>query len=345
MLAALRQRVQGSPDLFENPMESVNFVACHDGFTLYDVVAYDHKHNEENGWSGADGASENRSWNCGWEGDDGVPDEVLALRRRQLRNAWCLLALSHGVPMAAMGDELGRTQGGNNNAYNQDNDTSWVDWDRATEFADVERFVSALLAVRARHPVLAQPTFWGDAVRFSEPDAEGRALTWQVGDLYVLANAWWEPVDVALEEPGPWRRIVDTSLEPPEDIVDRSSGTRVSRRRIAWRPAAWSCSSGWAEFTQVATSHAPSHTSTTSSGWSGGSGGMLVKPASRSTVCTAGSTRSSWKRCQSSAEFQTPMWRRPLSVWTTSWATSPVGRASPMRALTARYMSSLAGTS
>ncbi len=236
MLGALRQRVQGSPDLFDTPMESVNFVACHDGFTLYDVVAYDHKHNEDNGWSGADGASENRSWNCGWEGDDGVPDEVLALRRRQLRNAWCLLALSHGVPMAGMGDELGRTQGGNNNAYNQDNETSWVDWDRAIEFADLERFVSALVAVRARHPVLAQPTFWGDAVRFSEPDAEGRALTWQVGDLYVLANAWWEPVDVALEEPGPWRRIVDTSLEPPEDIVDQSSGARVGTSyRVAAR--------------------------------------------------------------------------------------------------------------
>ena len=316
MLAALRQRVQGSPDLFDSPMESVNFVACHDGFTLYDVVAYDHKHNEDNGWSGADGASENRSWNCGWEGDDGVPDEVLALRRRQLRNAWCLLALSHGVPMAGMGDELGRTQGGNNNAYNQDNETSWVDWDRATEFADLERFVSALLAVRARHPVLAQPTFWGDAVRFSEPDAEGRALTWQVGDLYVLANAWWEPVDVALEEPGPWRRVVDTSLEPPEDIVDRSSGPRCRDDISRGGPQHGRARAAGLSARRWLRSQAPSHTSTTSSGWSGGSGGMWVKPASRSTVCTAGSTRSSWKRCQSSAESHTPMCRRPLSVWT-----------------------------
>ena len=222
MVPALRQRVQGSPDLFDAPMESVNFATCHDGFTLYDLVAYDHKHNEANGWGGADGANENRSWNCGWEGDDGVPGEVLALRRRQLRNAWCLLAMSHGVPMAGMGDEFGRTQRGNNNAYNQDNETSWVDWERATEFADLERFVGALLALRARHPVLAQPAFWGDAVHFTEPEAEGRALTWQVGDLYVLANAWWEPVDIVLEEPGPWHRVVDTSLAPPDDIVDPS---------------------------------------------------------------------------------------------------------------------------
>ena len=124
--AAVRQRVQGSPDLFDAPMQSVNFVSCHDGFTLYDIVAYDHKHNEANGWAGMDGTGDNRSWNSGWEGDEGVPDEVMALRRRQLRNAWCLLALAHGVPMASMGDELGRTQGGNNNAYNQDNETSGV---------------------------------------------------------------------------------------------------------------------------------------------------------------------------------------------------------------------------
>ena len=223
MVPALRQRVQGSPDLFDAPMQSVNFIACHDGFTLYDVVAYDHKHNEANGWGGTDGAHENRSWNCGWEGDDEVPTNVLALRRRQLRNAWCLVALSHGVPMAGMGDEFGRTQRGNNNAYNQDNETSWVNWKRAVEFADLERFVRALLALRARHAVLAQPTFWGDAVRFTEPDDAGRALTWQVGDLYVLANAWWEPVEVTLEEPGPWRRVVDTSLPPPDDIVDVAS--------------------------------------------------------------------------------------------------------------------------
>ncbi len=219
--SVLRQRVQGSPDLFDTPMESVNFVSCHDGFTLYDVVAYDHKHNEANGWAGMDGTGDNRSWNSGWEGDDGVPDDVMALRRRQLRNAWCLLALSHGVPMASMGDELGRTQGGNNNAYNQDNETSWVDWDRAEQFADLQHFVGRLLALRARHPVLSQTTWWGDDARFWE--LGDRTLAWQVGDLYVVANAWWEPVDAPIELPivgaGAWRRVIDTSLAPPEDVV------------------------------------------------------------------------------------------------------------------------------
>ena len=136
-------------------MESVNFITCHDGFTLYDLVAYDRKHNEANGHANHDGSGGNRSWNCGWEGDVDVPDEVVELRHRQLRNAWCLLAMAHGVPMATMGDELGRTQGGNNNAYNQDNETSWVDWSRAAGFADLERFVRLLLALRHRHPVLA----------------------------------------------------------------------------------------------------------------------------------------------------------------------------------------------
>jgi len=223
---ALRRRVEGSPDLFDAPMESVNFVTCHDGMTLYDLVAYDRKHNLANGHGNSDGAADDRSWNCGWEGDDGAPAEVLTLRHRQLRNAWCLLAMSHGVPMAAMGDELGRTQGGNNNAYNQDNPTSWFDWRRAERFADVERFVAGLLALRSRHRVLWQPEWWGDAVRWfgatGEPDlgAESRSLAWQVGDLYVITNAWWDPLRFELQAPGEWRRVVDTSRPSPDDLLD-----------------------------------------------------------------------------------------------------------------------------
>ena len=237
-MPALRQRVQGSPDLFDAPMESVNFVACHDGFTLYDLVAYDHKHNEANGWGGRDGSDHNRSWNCGWEGDDGVPADVARLRRRQVRNAWCLLAMSHGVPMAGMGDEFGRTQGGNNNAYNQDNETSWVDWERAAAFADLERFVGMLLALRHRHPVLSQAAWWGDDVRWFGADgpadlgAHSRSLAWHVGDLYVMANAWWEPLTFEVQAPGPWRRVVDTSLPSPDDIVAEGVpvGDRLRRR-------------------------------------------------------------------------------------------------------------------
>jgi glycogen operon protein len=223
---ALSLRLRGSPDVFDAPMESVNFITCHDGFTLYDLVAYDRKHNEANGHANHDGSGGNRSWNCGWEGDVDVPDEVVELRHRQLRNAWCLLAMSHGVPLATMGDELGRTQGGNNNAYNQDNETSWVDWERAAGFADLERFVRLLLGVRHRHPVLTQPDWWGDAVQFhgtsgpADLGPHARALAWSIGDLYVIANAWWEPLEFWLQRSGPWRRVVDTSLPSPDDIVE-----------------------------------------------------------------------------------------------------------------------------
>jgi isoamylase len=234
---ALQLRMQGSPDLFDSPRHSVNFVACHDGFTLYDVVAYDRKHNEANGEGGRDGADHNWSWNCGWEGDDGVPSDVMELRRQQLRNAWCLLTLAHGVPMFAMGDEFGRTQGGNNNPYNQDNGTSWVDWSRAAEFADLERFVTRLLALRHRHAVLSQPGWWGERVQWfgthGPPDLgpHSRSLAWSIGDLYVMANAWWEPLEFVLQAPGPWRRVVDTSL-PDGDAVDVGDGYPVGPRSV-----------------------------------------------------------------------------------------------------------------
>jgi glycogen operon protein len=233
VVPAVMRRVQGSPDLFAAPLHSVNFLACHDGFTMYDLVSYDRKHNDANGHAGGDGAGENRSWNCGFEGDDGVPADVMALRRRQLRNAWCLLAMSHGTPMAAMGDEFGRTQGGNNNAYNQDNDISWVDWQRRDRFADLERFVAGVLAVRRRHPVLWQEEWWGEDVRWFGTDGPAdtgptsRSLAWHVGDLYVIANAYWEALTFTVQAPGSWLRIVDTARLPPDDIVVPGSAPPV----------------------------------------------------------------------------------------------------------------------
>jgi isoamylase len=224
MVPAMVQRIQGSPDLVDAPLESVNYLACHDGFTLYDLVSYDHKHNEANGWGGTDGSASERSWNSGFEGDVGAPADVLALRQRQLRNGWCLVMMAHGTPMVGMGDECGRTQGGNNNAYNQDNATSWFDWERAATFSELERFCGELLALRHRHPVLAQPHWWRDAVRFLgasgplDDSRESRALAWEVGDLFVIANAWWERLAFAVPE-GPWRRVVDTSLDAPDDLV------------------------------------------------------------------------------------------------------------------------------
>jgi isoamylase len=224
MVPRMVQRLDGSPDLFTSPMCSLNFLTAHDGFTMYDLVAYDHRHNEANGWDNTDGHHDNRSWNCGWEGDVDVPDDVMVLRRRQLRNAVCLLLLSHGVPMFVAGDEFARTQGGNNNAYNQDNETSWLDWRRAAEWAGHERFVRDVLAVRAAHPVLWDPQRWGSRLTTfgatGGPDVghESRSIAWAVDGLYVMANMWWEPVEFTVQVPGEWRVIIDTVNETGDEL-------------------------------------------------------------------------------------------------------------------------------
>ena len=155
-------RLSGSSDLYETsgrrPVASINFVTCHDGFTLADLVSYDRKHNEANGEGGADGTDDNRSWNCGAEGpteDKGVLD----LRSRQRRNLLATPFCSQGVPMLLAGDELGRTQGGNNNAYCQDNEVSWVDWSLAAGQAGQLEFASELAAFRRDHPVFRRRRF------------------------------------------------------------------------------------------------------------------------------------------------------------------------------------------
>ena len=189
LVPALVQRVQGSPDLFDAPMDSVNFLACHDGFTLYDLVAYDHKHNEANGWGGRDGTDHNRSWNCGWEGDDGVPADVARLRRRQLRNAWCLLAMSHGVPMFGDGRRV-RPHAGRQQQRLQPGQRDVVGRLGAGRGLRRPRALRRLLlALRHRHPVLSQPEWWGEDVSFFGVDGpadlgpHSRSLGWQVGDL------------------------------------------------------------------------------------------------------------------------------------------------------------------
>jgi glycogen operon protein len=233
LVALVASRVAGSPDLFTSPMSSLNFLTAHDGFTLYDLVSYDHRHNDANGWGGTDGHHDNRSWNSGWEGDDGVPDSVLELRARQMRNAMCLLLLSHGVPMFVAGDEIGRTQRGNNNAYNQDNETSWIDWERAAEFADLERFVARVIQLRAAHPVLVDPDRWGSRLRVhgavGEPDTtfESRSIAWSVDGLYVMANMWWEPVEFRVHTPGEWWVAIDTT-DPWSAPVGTRAGATVN---------------------------------------------------------------------------------------------------------------------
>jgi glycogen operon protein len=162
-LAEFGSRLTGSSDLYESdgrkPYASINFVTAHDGFPLHDLVSYNEKHNEANGEGNQDGESHNRSWNCGVEGETDDPD-VVALREQQKRNYLTTLFLAQGVPMLLHGDELGRTQHGNNNAYCQDNEISWVDWDRAREFDHVTDFVVRLTALRRNHPVFRRRRFF-----------------------------------------------------------------------------------------------------------------------------------------------------------------------------------------
>ena len=142
-----------------SPRHSINFITCHDGFTLWDLVSYNHKHNEANGEGNRDGSDANYSWNCGVEGDTTNP-AILGLRRRQARNLLATLFLSQGVPMLLAGDEFLRTQRGNNNAYCQDNETSWVDWSLAVSNSDFLRFVREMIALRKRHPALRRCHFF-----------------------------------------------------------------------------------------------------------------------------------------------------------------------------------------
>ncbi len=163
MVSEIASRLAGSSDLYEwngrRPYASINLVTAHDGFTLHDLVSYNEKHNEANGEGNNDGESHNLSWNCGVEGPTDDPD-ITALREQQARNFLATLLLSQGVPMLAMGDEIGRTQQGNNNAYCQDNPISWVDWERASRFSDRLEFTRYLIALRRAHPVLRRRRFF-----------------------------------------------------------------------------------------------------------------------------------------------------------------------------------------
>ncbi len=237
----LMRRLYGSDDLFSDalneacrPYQSVNFITAHDGFCLYDLVAYNHKHNEANGHNNTDGTDDNRSWNCGWEGDDGAPPEVLALRKRQVRNFFTLLMLSNGTPMFCAGDEFLNTQQGNNNPYNQDNEISWLDWRLLERNADTFRFFQQLIAFRKAHRSIGRSRYWRDDVHWYGtlgPVDLGysRTLAYflngaSVGDddLYVMINMYWEPLDFRLQvgQPAEWRRVVDTARPSPDDVCE-----------------------------------------------------------------------------------------------------------------------------
>jgi isoamylase len=237
-IAPLAKRICGSLDIYgdasRHPYHSINFVTCHDGFTLADLVSYNEKHNWENGEDDRDGCKYNVSWNCGIEGatDD---KQTLALRGGQMRNFFTLLMVSQGVPFILQGDEFARTQNGNNNAYCQDNPTTWIDWRLATKNADVLRYARMMIALRMRHFALSREEFvnrtsW-HGTQLGNPDwtGESRVLAFQMHgwherpDIYVMFNAHWQPRRFTL--PGRdwqdrWRRLVDTSLPSPEDIVE-----------------------------------------------------------------------------------------------------------------------------
>ncbi|MEV6471844.1 glycogen debranching protein GlgX [Streptomyces sp. NPDC051657] len=189
----LGYRLTGSSDLYawggRRPYASVNFVTAHDGFTLRDLVSYERKHNEANGEGNRDGTSDNRAWNCGAEGESDDP-EINALRRRQLRNLLTTLLLSTGVPMLVAGDEMGRTQGGNNNAYCQDNETGWLDWSLLEEPAwrELTELTARVLTLRRAHPVLRRRAFFSG--RAQAPDGL-RDLAWFARDGREMTEGDW----------------------------------------------------------------------------------------------------------------------------------------------------------
>jgi isoamylase len=249
-------RVLGSHEIYRHEEreaeQSVNFVTCHDGFTLNDLVSYNHKHNETNGEDNRDGANDNRSWNCGVEGPTNDP-AIERLRNRQVKNFMTITMLSLGLPMFLMGDEVRRTQQGNNNAYCQDNEVSWFDWSLVKRHADVCRFAKLLIArrllrdtnaerqrmtltqviskgLKGWHGVKLHQPDWSDSshsIAFSAELAREDIL------MFAIFNAYWEPLEFELPrihraKDRPWRRWIDTYLESPHDITDWRGAPSVS---------------------------------------------------------------------------------------------------------------------
>jgi glycogen operon protein len=244
LVGAVATRIAGSSDLYQwarrPPQASINFVTCHDGFTLNDLVSYDRKHNDANGEGNRDGVDDNLSWNCGLEGETDDPS-IEELRERQIRNFAVILLVSQGVPMILAGDEARRTQGGNNNAWNQDDETSWVDWTRLEANAPLTAFWRALIDFRKRNSALRRTTFFdGGQNERGVPDVQwhgclvgapgwfdpsSRVLSLTLGgvgdepDIHVILNMDDQALDFELPpvEGRGWMRAFDTTLAPPDD--------------------------------------------------------------------------------------------------------------------------------
>jgi len=263
-VSAVATRFLGSPDIYGHEQreaeQSINFVACHDGFTLNDLVSYNGKHNEANGEENRDGSNDNLSWNCGAEGPTEDP-AIEALRSRQVKNFFALTLLAAGTPMLLMGDEVRRTQRGNNNAYCQDGELSWFDWSLLPRYADVHRFVKELIAFRHQRDVLAEDKGLSlnqllEKAKIEWHGAELHRPDWSVGSrslaftleslrsrflLYGIFNAYWEPLRFQLPPPPSgdrhrWRRCIDTALVSPDDIAPWKSAPEVAEAAYLAQP-------------------------------------------------------------------------------------------------------------
>jgi glycogen operon protein len=258
----LSLRLQGSPDLYygRGTAASVNFITCHDGFTLYDTVAYNGKHNEANGEHNNDGSNDNNCWNCGWEGETNDPT-INELRIRQMKNAAAMLLVSQGIPMILMGDEVGRTQNGNNNTYCHDNKLNWFDWWLVEENSELLRFFRTMIAFRHAHPVLRSrdhlkhadyanaglPDISWHGTRAWQPDWSGtsRVLAFMLtgkhakggraidDDIYVAMNSHWEPLTFELPPASAgrqWHCAIDTGAAPPQDCHAIGQEPRIGQQ-------------------------------------------------------------------------------------------------------------------
>lgn len=260
----LKERITGSPDLYSvgnRPAgQSLNFVTCHDGFTLNDLVSYDTKHNEANLQNNDDGTNSSLSWNCGVEGPSSDADVEL-LRMRQIKNMMALTLLSVGTPMLLMGDEIRRTQGGNNNAYCQDNETSWMNWNLCHINADLLRFVRLMTRLRLHfndgfeHAQLDLEEFLKRAqvewhgTELGKPDwgrdSHSVAMTLHNPPMkqirYIAINSYWESLEFQIpplpeKSIGSWERIIDTALSSPNDVEEPGKGCPISVLRYVVTP-------------------------------------------------------------------------------------------------------------
>ena len=258
-VGSLATRITGSSDLYlrdgRKPFHSINFITSHDGFTLNDLVSYTHKHNEMNGEENRDGSDNNLSANCGIEGEASAGDPADDLRRRQIKNFMATLLLSLGTPMFLGGDELRRTQKGNNNAYCQNNEISWLDWKLTEASSDIRSFISRLIRFRFSHPALLRPEFFtGKDERFNAMpdiawfDEKGKTPNWEKQkkllalridgheasmewdkdsrDLYMMFNSSSQGRVFSVAPPRQglsWHRLIDTGLEAPEDFVEEEN--------------------------------------------------------------------------------------------------------------------------